>query len=219
MEANADAAISYIIQDADYVTHSLATNFDPSIGLIFHDEGGYAERENEPGGAGKYGISFTLFKEMWVKESKLDKPILSMRAGGPTFEDLKALTEDEASYLYKTYIFPEISFNELPLGVDYVMINLRTMQGATGAKKIFQESMALPITGKFDYDDWDAIHKADPYKLVAGLLLLQTKLKMNDPRVGPWKDSKGKEWGGFGPGWGNRIWRVWNRAIGMMEAI
>ena len=183
-------------------------NFDTAITFILHDEGGYAERENEPGGAGKYGISFTLFKEMWAKDKNL---------GVPTFKDLKAIDETEAKRLYKTYIFPEISFDEMPSGVDYVMVNLRTMQGPTGAKKILQESLGLPITGKFDDAIWDVIHKSDPYKLVAGLLLLQAKMKMNDPRVGPWKDSKGKDEKGFGPGWGNRIWRVWNRATGLME--
>ena len=182
-------------------------NFDTAITWVFHDEGGFAIRENEPMGGGNKGVSMLVFTE-WRRKQNLPDP---------TFDDLKNLTDDEAKEIYRSNFANVISFDLLPSGVDYTVLNISVMQGPTGAKRILQESIGHPITGKLDDDDWDFIHKSDPYKLVAGLLLLQAKMKMNDPRVGPWKDSKGKDEKGFGPGWGNRIWRVWNRATGLME--
>jgi lysozyme family protein len=190
----------------------MESNFDTAIAYILHDEGGYAERENEPGGAGNRGISYTLFKEMWAKEKR----------GVPTFDDLKAVDDVEAARLYKKFVFPLVSFNEMPPGLDYLMVNLATMQGPTGAIRLLQETMGMDFmstTGKLDQKTWDNIKDWNPYKLVGGLQVLQDKYKMNDSRVGTWRDSKtGKEMKGFGPGWGNRAWRTWNRAVGMIPA-
>jgi lysozyme family protein len=196
------------------------SSFDTAIQYVFNDEGGYTERENEPGGAVNHGISFLLFQEMWEKEKKKEKPGIPLHEGKPTFKDLKNLTQEQASYLYKTYVFPLVGFDKLPAGLDYAMVNTATMQGPTGAIKLLQEALGfgfMETTGKLDTRTWDAIKDSDPYKLIGGLLLLQAKTKMNDPRVGKWKDKNDKEQKGFGPGWGNRLWRVWNRSVNLTE--
>ena len=186
-------------------------DFQTCILFVLADEGGYVEREIEPGGAGNFGISFTLFSECWKKDKK---------PGIPTWADLKKMTAQEASNLYEKYVFPLVDFDNMPAGLDYVMVNTATMQGATGARKLLNEQLNLPINSKFSPDTYTAIEKIGALNVAAGVIISQLALKMVRAEVVDYIDKKtGKTVQGFGGGWSKRLKRLWLRALAMAKDV
>jgi lysozyme family protein len=91
----------------------MRTNRDAAMTYVFVDEGGYAERPMEPGGAVNMGVSFERFIA-WRALNKKPKP---------TWADLKAMPRDEARALYDKFFFNPAHFDDLPVGVDYVVLD------------------------------------------------------------------------------------------------
>jgi hypothetical protein len=182
-------------------------NLDVSLTYVLNDEGGYAERENEPGGACNKGISFLVFKE-WRK--KQGKPV-------PTFADLKAITEAEAKAIYTALFAKPLSFDSYPSGLDYVMLNTAVMQGVTGAKDLHKEAasanmlMTLLIQAQKKMFDLRCGPFIEGFEFTPGMEVgvLIEKLKKLDPKT--------KIKRGFGPGWSNRLVRVARRCMAMYE--
>jgi lysozyme family protein len=56
-----------------------------SIEYVLNDEGGFAERASEPGGAVNKGISMLVFREWRHSKGKPD----------PTLDDLRNLTDED----------------------------------------------------------------------------------------------------------------------------
>jgi lysozyme family protein len=80
---------------------------------VYKDEGGFAIRELEPGGAVNMGIAFARFEAWRLLKSK--KVV--------TFDDLKAMTRDEATEIYAKFYFVPSHFDDLPSGVDYSVLD------------------------------------------------------------------------------------------------
>jgi lysozyme family protein len=113
----------------------------------FLSEGLFAIRDSEPGGAVMRGISFTSFKEYWHRIG---------REGEPTFDDLAALTREEAEAIYADWFFKPIHFDQLPSGVDYCISDFCVNSGVGGCLRSIQRAMGFPVTGKIDTNKQDA---------------------------------------------------------------
>ncbi len=136
--------------------------------FVGDDEGGFAIRKDEPGGAVNRGITFQTFK-IW--REKQGKPI-------PTFDDLKNISLNEATEIYGQLYFDPIGFDDLPSGLDYILANTAIMQGVTGAKKM--HSAAQMFSG------------GDTLATCLGILLVQACAKLKSRNVfkygGGWAD-------------------------------
>lgn len=170
-------------------------NIRQVVDWILEDEGGFT-REHGLGGATNHGITHTFFSEVRKKQNKAI----------PTTEDLKNLTSDEAGTIYESYVLPLVEFNKLPSGLDYVMANLATMDGPTGARKILQKVLGIKVNGIWDKDIWKAINNIDPSHLATKVLLFQLREKMKDSRIEK-----------YGLGWANRSVRVLDRAYDLIN--
>jgi lysozyme family protein len=84
------------------------------LDFIYSAEGGFVIRDTEPGGAGNRGIAFERFKAWWH---------LQKRTGEPTFDDLKNQPQADADALYGKFFMDPCHFDDLPLGVDYVVLD------------------------------------------------------------------------------------------------
>jgi lysozyme family protein len=82
--------------------------------FVYKDEGGFAIRALEPGGAVNMGISFARF-EAWRKLKDPHKIV--------TFDDLRAMTREEATEIYAQFFFVPAHFDILPGGVDYSVLD------------------------------------------------------------------------------------------------
>ncbi len=124
------------------------------------DEGGWAERSGEPGGAVNRGISFLAFSQWRTKQGKPT----------PTFADLKNLTIDEATEIYNEEYFSKIGFDDLPSGLDYVFANTAIMDGVSGAKRIYTQAQTLS--------------GGDTFETCLAMMLVQACQKMHSKSVG-----------------------------------
>jgi lysozyme family protein len=165
-----------------------------SIEYVLNDEGGFAERASEPGGAVNKGISMLVFREWRRSKGKPD----------PTLDDLRNLTDEEATEIYSV-IADRVRFDNLPDGLDYIMLNTAVMQGVRGSIRLLQEALRLPMTGYWDGDTLAAATSAD-LATALKVLLLQMRGKMRSPGVAK-----------YGGGWSDRIVRVAQRAEDMAE--
>lgn len=144
-------------------------NWPRAIGSVLRWEGGYAARENEPGGHVNKGISLATFREKYPDA---------------TVEDLKAITDEQAAEFYRNYA-SGIHFDDLPGGLDVVVLHAAVMQGVHGAE------MLLDASSK----------DGTPLERAGEVLIRQMHKKMHDKNVGT-----------FGPGWSDRFVAVYDIA-------
>lgn len=109
--------------------------FSLCMHYIAKDEGGYAERKLEGGGAVNLGVTFTEFSA-WRQLQGL---------GVPTFNDLAAMTWDEAEAIYRAHYAGAIHFDQLPLGTCYVVLDSAVNNGVTGAAGILRGAVGLTV--------------------------------------------------------------------------
>jgi lysozyme family protein len=191
----------------------MKSNLDSALAFVLKDEGGYAEREEELGGAVNMGITFTVFAA-WRQGKGMPMP---------TFADMKAMTVDEAKQIYTAQYVSPVHFDDLPTGVDYVVLDAAVNGGVTGSIKLLQTALGLkPVDGHYGLvTKWAANHRDVP-KLIAALcaarLAHYKTFKRFTKQVvtakGPLtnKDGTPKTWGDI---WATRIKLVEKRALAM----
>ncbi len=101
----------------------MLTNADRVLDFIIEDEGLLKISPGEPGGASMRGVSMTAFIE-W--RHLRGKPT-------PSLLDLEHMQVWEARELYLVKYMKPISFNTLPLGVDYVCADEAVNSGVGAA--------------------------------------------------------------------------------------
>ncbi len=180
-------------------------NIEKVMDWVFIHEGGYAERDVEPGGAVNMGISFNAFKDAW---KRLKKP------GTPTFEDLKALkrgsatdsVDGDAEDIYYTWFFKPLEFEVLPSGVDYALLDFAVNSGVGGAIRCVKKKWKFPAVGKMDPKFLWALKSRDP---------IQTINDICDARLDLMRGLKA--WAKFEANWTKRVNKVRERALAMAK--
>lgn len=175
-----------------------------ALAYVFADEGGYAERGTEGGGAVNRGITYATFKD-WVR--KQGKPM-------PTWSDLKAMSEAEATEIYVAHYLAPIHFDDLPYGVGYAVLDAAILGGVGGATKILNRVLGWGAQGALwtPITKW-AVNHREPIALINKLCddRLATYRTFKNWSV-PVKEGSSRTWG---EGWTARIERVRGRALEM----
>lgn len=180
-------------------------NIEKVMDWVFIHEGGYAERDSEPGGAVNMGISFNAFKDAW-KRLKKDRI--------PTFADLKDLKrgsaidaiDGDAEDIYFEWFFKPLEFNSLPSGVDYALLDFAVNSGVGGALRAIKKKWKFPSSNKMDAKFLWALKSRDP---------IQTINDICDARLTLMKNLK--NWTRFESNWTKRVIKVRERAILMAK--
>jgi lysozyme family protein len=81
---------------------------DDALEAMLREEGGFAQRPSEPGGAVNHGISMCIFIQ-WCKKHKRPKP---------TIFDLRAVTPVTAKLILGELFADAVRFADLPAGID-----------------------------------------------------------------------------------------------------
>ena len=111
----------------------MRVNLEKALGFILEDEGGYAERPTEPGGAVNFGISMTTFSS-W--RSMHSRP-------RPAFADLKAMSKDEAIAIYTMNYALPLHFENIPAGLDYAALDAAVNEGVDAARGLLTVTTPL----------------------------------------------------------------------------
>ena len=105
--------------------------FDDAMAFVFKDEGGFAIRNTEGGGAVNMGVALTVFAQWRTKQGK---PY-------PTIPDLERMTAYEAKMIYRALFADTIRFDDLPVGVGYLVLDSAVNNGITGAMRILARAL------------------------------------------------------------------------------
>ena len=119
-----------------------ASNWPAAIALVLRDEGGYAERALESGGAVNRGVTFTVFHDWRMARGH----------NAPTFADLKAMSVAETQDIYRAKFAAPIRFDDLPAGVDYLLLDSAVNNGAGGMFRMLAHALGAPriTNGRMD---------------------------------------------------------------------
>lgn len=168
----------------------MRSNFEAVMAEIFKHEGGYVDHPKDPGGATNMGITFAVLQE-WRGE-----PI--------TKADVKALTKEEARAIYRKKYWTPTRCDDMPSGVDLVMMDGSVNSGIGRGPKWVQAAVGVKQDGKVGPATIAAVQAANP---------TDTINRACDVRLAFLKGLR--TWSTFGKGWEGRVAKVRKKALEM----
>jgi len=106
-----------------------AENWEKCLKLILHHEGGYVNHPKDPGGETNLGVTKRVYEE-W---------------GGT--KDMKDLTVEDVSPIYKKNYWDRIKGDELPSGLDLCVFDFGVNAGTGRAAKYLQRLVDTTVDG------------------------------------------------------------------------
>ena len=90
-------------------------NFDKSLEMLLHHEGGYVWDKRDPGGETMKGVTRAVY-EQWVGRQVMDG-------------EMKTLTDADVAPIYKTNYWNRIRGDDLPSGLDFAAFDWAVNSG------------------------------------------------------------------------------------------
>lgn len=164
------------------------TRPETCIPRILEHEGGYVDHPRDPGGATNKGVTIATFRA-YVKPNG-------------TVDDLRKLTTEQATIVYKRQYWDKVSADLLPIGVDYAVADFAVNSGPNRAARYLQRALGVPQDGIVGPRTIAAARNAAPDRLINAIC---------DSRL---KFLRGLEtWSTFGRGWSSRVEGVRSTAL------
>lgn len=166
-------------------------NFPASLAEILKQEGGYVDHPKDPGGATNLGITIATLRA-WRKPDLVSK------------QDVRELTRDGASAIYRALYWNKVSGDDLPAGFDLATFDPAVTSGAMRGAKWMQRALGVPADGRIGPITVRAAASAKPVRIIAKA----STIRMGFLRgLGTWTT--------FGRGWSARVARVEAVAVRM----
>jgi len=116
------------------------TDFEDALTIILHHEGGLSDDPRDPGGITKFGISIKFAGSINLD---IDGD------GKTTGEDIRALTRDHASRLYKQHFWLPLRCDQInDYGLALMMFDCGVNQGIGASAKLLQRSVGAVPDGQ-----------------------------------------------------------------------
>ena len=169
-----------------------AENWEKCLEMILHHEGGYVNHPKDPGGETNLGVTKRVYEE-W---------------GGT--KDMKDLTIEDVSPIYKKNYWDKVKADELPSGLDLCIFDFGVNAGPGRAAKYLQSLVGTTVDGGIGpnslravaehVDRWSIERTIDDYQ--ANRQKYYEKLKTFDT---------------FGRGWTRRVDETTKSALEMVK--
>ena len=156
--------------------------------LVLRHEGGYVEHPRDPGGATNLGITLQTLSRV--------------RGYAVSTEELRNLTLEEATEIYRRLYWSVIRADELPPGLDLALFDLAVNSGPSRAIMLLQKVLGLEADGLIGPITLEAARKID---------LVEAIRRLTRERLGFL--SRLAIWPIFGRGWRRRVLDVEREAI------
>ncbi len=171
----------------------LKENFESALKHVLRFEGGYSDHPSDPGGATKFGITHN---------------VLSQYRGRPVSkEDVRNLTIEEASEIYRSRYWNKASCDNLPKGVDLAVFDCAVNQGVGRAKRFLQQAAKVTVDGQIGPITLAAVSAASPDDLLVEFMARRMRSYGSLSRL----------FRVFGLGWSRRLMAVHCEAIGLLR--
>jgi len=157
--------------------------FETCLRPVLAHEGGFVEHPLDPGGATNRGVTIAVW-ERWV-----GRPV--------TIDEIKALTDEDVTPLYREKYWDRPRCGTLPVGIDYCVFDTAVNSGPGRAVKFLQEVVGVKADGVIGPITLAAVRAMNPRDVIDGYC---------DQRLAFMKELK--TWETFGRGWGRRVLEV-----------
>ena len=123
-------------------------NFDKSLKMILHHEGGYVNHPRDPGGETNLGVTKRVYEE-W---------------GGT--KDMRDLTQEDVAPIYEKNYWGRAKCDHLPSGLDLAVFDWAVNSGCGRAVKALQKCVGAKQDGGLGPLTLKEVGKKDPKELI-----------------------------------------------------
>ena len=168
-------------------------NFDESLKMLLHHEGGYVWHPEDPGGETNLGVTRAVY-EQWVGRQVMDG-------------EMKALTVADVAPIYKTNYWDRIRADDLPSGLDFAAFDWAVNSGTGRPAKVIQKYISAKQDGAIGPKTLALVAENDPSKMIQYLYEQRQKFY-----------ERLKTFETFGKGWTRRNQETLKAAMEMANA-
>lgn len=111
----------------------MQSNFEKCLNEVLKHEGGYVDHPADPGGMTNLGVTARTWGE-WIGHE-------------PTEQEMRALTKEDVSPLYRRRFWDVCKCDRLDAGVDYVVFDIAVNSGTGRAAKFLQSAVGVGADG------------------------------------------------------------------------
>lgn len=165
-----------------------------ALDLMFGHEGGYVNNPKDPGGATKYGITHRTLAA--------HRGVVSV-----TPAQVKALSKEEATEIYRRSYWVQSGGDLLPVGIDYMAFDYGVNSGPAQAIKSLQRIIGVTADGIVGGQTVAAV-KAYKGDLIAAYAAERLRFMKSL-----------KTWATFGRGWQKRVSEVELQARNLLRGV
>ena len=108
-------------------------NWQECISHLLREEGGYSNHSADPGGMTNLGVTKRVWEE-WTGKSA-------------TEQDMRSLTHEQVTPLYKKRYWDAIKGDDLPSGIDLCVFDCAVNSGVSRAVRILQRILGVKDDG------------------------------------------------------------------------
>ena len=137
-------------------------NFEQSLKMLLHHEGGYVWHPEDPGGETNLGVTRAVY-EQWVGRQVMDG-------------EMKALTVEDVAPIYKTNYWDRIRGDDLPSGLDFAAFDWGVNSGTGRPAKVIQKYISAKQDGAIGPKTLALVAENDPSDMIQYLYEATSKV-------------------------------------------
>jgi len=168
-------------------------NFEQSLKMLLHHEGGYVWHPEDPGGETNLGVTRAVY-EQWVGRQVMDN-------------EMKGLTVADVAPIYKTNYWDKIKGDDLPSGLDFAAFDWAVNSGTGRPAKVIQKYISAKQDGAIGPKTLALVAENDPSNIIQYLYEQRQKFY-----------ERLKTFDTFGKGWTRRNQETLKAAMEMANA-
>jgi len=168
-------------------------NFEQSLKMLLHHEGGYVWHPEDPGGETNLGVTRAVY-EQWVGRQVMDG-------------EMKRLKVADVAPIYKTNYWDRIRGDDLPSGLDFAAFDWAVNSGTGRPARVIQKYISAKQDGAIGPKTLALVAENDPSNMIQYLYEQRQKFY-----------ERLKTFDTFGKGWTRRNQETLKAAMEMANA-
>jgi|TARA_R100000951_G_C2622057_1_gene174806 lysozyme family protein len=127
-------------------------NFDKSLEMLLHHEGGFVNHPKDPGGMTNLGVTKAVY-DAWIGRKSSEA-------------EMRALTPADVAPIYKKNYWDKVRGDDLPSGVDWAAFDWAVNSGSKRPAKAIQKAVGAKQDGAIGPMTLQAVSNEEPNKII-----------------------------------------------------